>query len=117
LGACRWKEEFPPADGAACLTLAGAVTCCHAIAYHASIYARILTDVPAGEAEMEEWLKTHRGIDQYYAFSITSGKYLLSPVIATQPNILPMESNEVKRQILGGSGLSAATACVARTKT
>jgi hypothetical protein len=87
------------ADGAAHLAQAGAVTCCHAIAYHASIYGRILNEVPGGEAEMEEWLKTHSGLDQYYAFSVTSGKYLLSPVIASQANILPMENDDVKRQI------------------
>jgi hypothetical protein len=108
LSACRWNEEFPKADGAAHLEIAGAVTCCHAIAYHASIYERILSDVPSDDAEMEEWLETYHGIDQYYAFAITTGKYLLSPVIATQPNILPLESDEVKRQIVGGSTMAVA---------
>ena len=98
-GACRWNKEFLKVDGATHLAHAGPVTCAHAIAYHASIYGRMLNDVPSGEAEMEEWLKTHAGIDQYYAFSITSGKYLLSPVIASQANILPMENDDVKRQI------------------
>ena len=32
---------------------------------------------------MEEWLKTHHRIDQYYKFSLTDGNFLVSPVIAT----------------------------------
>lgn len=98
-GACRWNQEFPLAEGATHLALAGGVTCSHAIAYHASIYDRVLSEVPSGEAEMEGWLQTHHGLDQYFAFSVTAGKYLLSPVIATQAGILPMESDEVIRQI------------------
>ena len=48
---------------------------------------------------MEAWLQTHHGIDQYFAFSHAEGKYLLSPVIATQPNIVPSESPEVQQRL------------------
>jgi hypothetical protein len=99
LGACRWNQEYPPVEGAARLAKAGAVTCTHAVAYCQSVYDRILGDVPADMCGMEEWLRTHHGIDQYFAFSHTEGKYILSPVIAAQPNIVPTESPEV-RQLL-----------------
>ena len=100
LGACRWRQEYPRVEGATRLAKAGAVTCAHAVAYHQSIYNRILSEVPAGIAGMEEWLKTHHGIDQYYAFNLTEGKFLLSPAIATQPSILPMENEDVRERLL-----------------
>jgi len=100
LGACRWQQEYPPVDGATRLALAGAVTCLHAVAYHHSVYDRILAEVPDSLIAMEEWLGTHHGIDQYFAFQHSEGKYILSPVIATQPNIVPSESQEVQRRLL-----------------
>jgi GR25 family glycosyltransferase involved in LPS biosynthesis len=100
LGACRWRQEYPPVDGATRLAKAGAVTCAHAVAYHQSIYDRILSEVPSGIAGMEAWLMTHHGIDQYYAFNLTEGKFLLSPAIATQPSILPMENEDVRGRLL-----------------
>ena len=78
---------------------AGPVTSTHAIAYRHSAYDRILVEVPGDAWSMEEWLKAHHGIDQYYAFSITERKYLLSPVIATQAAILPLESDDVRQTI------------------
>jgi hypothetical protein len=97
LGACRWNREFPPLPGAHRLAQAGAVTCTHAVAYHHSLYDRVLQEVPADAAGMENWLRTHHGLDQYFAFSITEQKYLLSPVIATQPKLVPMECPEVQQ--------------------
>ena len=99
LGACRWRQEYPPVEGATRLAKAGAVTCTHAVAYGHSIYDRILAEAPADPCRMEQWLRTHHGIDQYYAFSVAEGKYLLSPVIATQPNIVPSESEEVQQRL------------------
>ena len=100
LGACRWRHEYPPIEGATRLAKTGPVTCAHAVAYHHSIYDQILNEVPPSPAAMEEWLKKHHGIDQYYAFSLTEGKFLLSPVIATQANIVPMENEDVRRRLL-----------------
>jgi Glycosyl transferase family 2 len=100
LGACRWNREFPPLDGCRRLAQAGAITSAHAVAYHRSIFDRILREAPADSAGMEEWLKTHHGIDQYYAFTVTEGKYLLSPVVTTKLDILQMESAEVRARLL-----------------
>jgi Glycosyl transferase family 2/Glycosyltransferase family 25 (LPS biosynthesis protein) len=100
LGACRWNRDFPPLDGCGRLAQAGAVTSAHAVAYHRSIFDRILCEVPDDSAGMEAWLKTHHGIDQYYAFTVAEGKYLLSPVVATKPDILAMESAEVQARLI-----------------
>jgi hypothetical protein len=100
LGACRWNRELPLLPGARRLAQAGPVTCSHAVAYHRSIYDRILRDVPDRESDMEQWLQTHRGIDQYFAFTVNEGKYLLSPVIASQPPIFSMEAAEVRSRLI-----------------
>lgn len=99
LGACRWGHKFPMVEGCTRLEHAGSVTCCHAIAYRESAFDRILKEVPADAQSMEEWLKTHHGIDQYYAFTINEGKYILSPVIATQMPILPLEKDDIRQRI------------------
>jgi hypothetical protein len=102
LGACRWRREFPLLPGARRLAEVGPVTCTHAVAYHSSIYDRILRDVPDSVPEMERWLETHHGIDQYYAFTLVEGKYLLSPVIASQPPIFPLENADVQSRLAAG---------------
>ena len=76
------------------------MTCTHAVAYHQSVYDRILREVPSDPAGMEAFLRVHNGIDQYYAFTVTEDKFLLSPVIATQGSIVPMESQEIQVQLL-----------------
>lgn len=100
LGACRWNREFPPLPGSCRLAHAGAVTCTHAVAYHQSLYDRILQEVPGDVSGVENWLRTHHALDQYFAFHITGQKYVLSPVIATQPKIVTMESPEVQQRLL-----------------
>ncbi len=100
LGACRWNRDYPPLSGARRLAQAGPVTCTHAVTYHRSIYDRILREAPGDCAGMEEWLQTHHGIDQYYAVHITERKFILSPVIATQHNIVPLESPDVQQHVV-----------------
>lgn len=99
LGACRWEHTFPLVEGCTRLEQAGPVTTCHALAYHESAYRRLLDDIPSDAAAMEAWLQNYRGIDQYYASSILERKFLVSPVIATQENLLPYESSEVRQRI------------------
>ena len=93
LGACRWGHEFPMVEECTRLQHAGPVTCTYAIAY---CRLHMTEEVPDDAQSMEEWLKTHHGIDQYYAFSITERKYLLSPVIATTVASPPLESDDVR---------------------
>jgi hypothetical protein len=99
LGACRWDHTFPKVRRCTRLEHAGPVTTCHAIAYHESAYATVRQNVPCDPARMREWLEVYRGIDQYYASSILDRKFLLSPVIATQENLLPYEAPEVRQRI------------------
>jgi hypothetical protein len=99
LGACRWEHWFPMVEGCTHLEQAGPVTTTHAVAYHQTVYRRILDEVPADAAAMEEWLKVHHGIDQYYAKCIRERKFLLSPVIATQPAILAQETEDLRQRL------------------
>jgi GR25 family glycosyltransferase involved in LPS biosynthesis len=99
LGACCWEHTFPMVEGCSRLQHAGPATTCHAIAYRESTYARLLAAVPSDAGNMQAWLEDHHAIDQYYAFSILHGKFLVSPVIATQENLLPYEPVEVRQRI------------------
>jgi len=100
LGACRWEHKFPLAEGCTRLEVAGPVTTCHAIAYHRSSYERLLKDIPADTQSAGVWIGIHHGIDQYYASTIRERKFLISPVIATQENLLAYESVDVRQRIL-----------------
>jgi len=108
LGGCRWEHRFPMVEGCTGLEQAGPVTCAHAVAYHQSIYDRILEDAPADADSMEDWLKIHHGIDQYYAFCLPEKKFLLAPAVATQLAILPLESADMVARISGQVGAAAA---------
>jgi hypothetical protein len=99
LGACCWEHKFPKVAGCTRLEHAGPVTTCHAVAYHQSAYETVRQNVPMDEVKMREWLEIYRGIDQYYACSIRDRKFLLSPVIATQENLLPYEAPEVRQRV------------------
>jgi hypothetical protein len=100
LGACRWNREYPCLEGARRLAQVDVVTSTHAVAYHKSIFPQILRELPEDSAAMDAWVQQHRAIDQYLAFSVKEDKYLVTPVIATQPNIAPMEHPDVQRQLL-----------------
>ena len=94
-------------EGCTRLEQAGPVTCAHAVAYHQSIYDRILEDAPTDVASMEDWLKIHHGIDQYYASCLPERKFLVAPVVATQRAILPLESPDMRERISGQTGAAA----------
>lgn len=96
LGACRWDQTFPNAEGCTRLEQAGPVTCLHAIAYNQSIYTRLLNELPAEVSSMEEWLQLHNGVDQYFASAVTEKKFIVTPTIATTPVLLPFEAEEVR---------------------
>ncbi len=93
-GGHAWGRQFEKAAGCQHLEVPHGMTCNHAIGYHYSIYDRILSDIPAGAAEVALWLKTHAGIDQYYASDLDGFHLVTSPVIATQRSILDSETRE-----------------------
>ena len=59
----------------------------------------ILDQVPADALAMEDWLKVHHGIDRHYAVSLRDRKFLVSPMIATQPSILSIEDETLKARV------------------
>jgi hypothetical protein len=64
----------------------------HAVAYHHTIYDRILTEVPATPTGMARWLQTHYpGIGHYYADRLDGVSLETCPSVATQPSLLPRE--------------------------
>jgi GR25 family glycosyltransferase involved in LPS biosynthesis len=90
LGAFRWEGALNPEPGCRHLDHARSVTCTHAIAYSELAYQRILADLPADVAAMEEWLKKHHGIDQYLRG--IEQAVVVHPPVATQPFMLPYEA-------------------------
>jgi GR25 family glycosyltransferase involved in LPS biosynthesis len=90
LGAFRWGGRLDPEPGCCYLNRARNVTCTHAIAYSALVYDRILADLPADVAGMEEWLKAEHGIDQYLCR--IEQAFVVHPPVSTQPFMLPYEA-------------------------
>lgn len=92
LGGHRWGATFEKAPGCTHLEIPHHLTCTHAIAYHRSIYDRILNDVPESPSAVALWLRKNFGIDQYYARAFDGLQLLTSPTIASQGSILKQES-------------------------
>jgi hypothetical protein len=90
LGGAPWKEPQPVA-GCNRLRTPGFLTCKHALALNRSAYERILTDIPPGGAEFDDWLAEHTASDQYLARQITQGAYrtlIVEPRVASQPHLI-----------------------------
>jgi hypothetical protein len=93
LGGHLWGNQFPKAEGCQFLESPSiALTCSHAVAYNASMYEKILDDLPDTIESMRQWLFTHKGIDQY--FRNLDRRYLAFPVVSSQPPILHQEDDE-----------------------
>jgi hypothetical protein len=90
LGAFRWDGELDAEPGCRHLDRARNVTCTHAVAYSGLAYPRLLADLPADVAGMEEWLKKENGIDQY--LRRVEQAVVVRPPVATQPFMLPYEA-------------------------
>jgi hypothetical protein len=91
LGGHRWGQSFETVPGCQYLEQPHGLTCTHAIAYHESIFDRVLSDVPATPSAAALWLRQHHGIDQYYARSLDGLHLVTNPVIAAQASILGQE--------------------------
>ncbi|KAA3623930.1 MAG: glycosyltransferase, partial [Proteobacteria bacterium] len=85
LGGHKWNRDFPLCDGCSHLEAVRGVTTTHAIAYHHSIFDKLLHDVPGSLGEVEKWLEIHAGIDQYLARLECA--FMARPTLATQPAI------------------------------
>ena len=89
-GSCGDRACRGP-SGDRLLHVAQGSTSLHALAYHHSVYDRILTEVPATPTGMARWLQTHLGIGHYYADRLDGMSLVTCPSVATQPSLLPRE--------------------------
>lgn len=92
LGGHKWGHRFRKAEGCRFLeSPCEPLTCSHAVAYHHSVYQRILDDLPGDIAAMGAWISNSHGnvIDQY--LRRLEGRYVTFPVVSSQPNLLPQE--------------------------
>jgi len=58
----------------------------------------LLEILPGYEREMEMWLSTHRGIDQF--LRTLEHRYIVDPFVASQPNILGQEDEALRDHYL-----------------
>jgi len=64
----------------------------HAVAYTESVYDEILRDLPDNPTEMALWLRDWSAFDWYFLEKFGGRALILTPVIATQLNLLPYEN-------------------------
>ncbi len=95
LGGHRWEANHPLAPGCQHLRRPDhRLTCTHALAYHHTIFSKILSDLPDDIPSMQRWLETEHGIDQYLRY--IDRRFLAEPVVASQPSILEQEDRKHK---------------------
>jgi GR25 family glycosyltransferase involved in LPS biosynthesis len=99
LGGCAWGKTYEKAEGCTYLEVPRRMTCSHALAYHESIYDRILGDVPDTPTAVAIWLRTEFAIDQYYGRRLDGLMLLTSPVVATQESILSLETRSFETTV------------------
>ncbi len=94
-------EQTPgpgPSAGQRWTKPAGYVTCTHATAIHSRAFDRLLAEIPAGGAEFDDWIDTHRAIDQFLGARCESGDLtgiILSPRIASQPALTKFSDGDL----------------------
>ncbi len=64
----------------------GGLTCTHAIAYHESVYEKLLESLPDNEEDMVGWIQKHVAIDQFLRF--IDKRYMTSPKLFSQRGLL-----------------------------
>jgi hypothetical protein len=91
-------RRFPPAHGCRHLDLPAGLTTTHALAYNKRIYDRILAELPDDIAGMERWIGRHQAIDQHFAAELREDVFVVSPVVATQENLVSWEEPDLRDQ-------------------
>jgi len=98
LGGMKWGEikgkPYRNIDGCKYLQSPEQLTCTHAVAYSSEFFGKILDELPENQESMTGWIKKHIAIDQYLTHQ--DRLVVMSPVVATQQNILQKE-DEVMR--------------------
>src|SRR5579871_15007 len=91
LGGYRSESALQDVPGCHSLKVPGWITCTHAIAYHRSVYHRILEAVPDNAVDVALWLRDNLAIDKFYNSTLGALSFLTWPVIVTQSSILSAE--------------------------
>jgi len=107
----QWMGDARPfrlAPGCSHLEQASGIICAHAIAYNQRIYGRLLTELPADEHAMADWISRNGNIDNYYADRVTDDVYRCVPVTASQQGFVDLELPDLRDQFLIDSEPGAA---------
>ncbi|MGW2663641.1 putative sugar O-methyltransferase [Nocardia tengchongensis] len=79
-----------PVPGCTHLERVTGMICAHAVAFQRPVYEHLLTELPAGEQDMAEWIAANGYIDLFYAERLAHA-YRTVPVIASQENYIAVE--------------------------
>lgn len=93
LGGTKWRVECEKVEGCQYLDKACTpLTSCHAVAFHESVFDKILSDIPGEMTAFKHWILKELAIDQY--LNHISKRLVTFPVLVTQPVVLSMERPE-----------------------
>lgn len=98
LGGADWGRTFPRVDGCDHLEAITGVTTTHAIAYHRSVFTRLLGELPDTVEGMSAWIQRDIALDQYLARWDEPGCYRIVPVIAAQEGQLDLVAEDLRDQ-------------------
>ena len=92
LGGVHQRESREKVPGCKYLEFAR-VSTTHALAYSNAVYDKILQDVPDNPTEVALWLRSGvEAIDWYYFEKFGGSALIVTPVIASQMNLLQYET-------------------------
>lgn len=98
LGGMKWGEiygePYRKIHGCQYLEDPKRLACTHAIAYNSEFFDTILNEMPPDQEGMKDWIKKYIAIDQY--LTQQDRLVVMSPVAATQQNILPKEDEAMR---------------------
>ncbi|MCX4750351.1 glycosyltransferase [Kitasatospora sp. NBC_01287] len=98
LGGADWGRTFPRAEGCHHLEAVTGITTTHAVAYHRSVFGRLLDELPATVEEMAGWIHRNTALDQYLARWDRPDCYRTVPVIAAQTNQIHLVAEDLRDQ-------------------
>ncbi|MDP2834998.1 MAG: glycosyltransferase family 25 protein [Pseudomonadota bacterium] len=98
LGGCVRATECPPIPGCRHLLLPRRQTYTHAVAYNAAFMDRVLAELPADLHDMLRWVDEHTAIDRYFERMLDHKPVIITPVVASQPWLLPYEDPAIQHK-------------------
>ncbi|MFJ3214883.1 glycosyltransferase [Kitasatospora sp. NPDC086801] len=98
LGGADWGRTFPRAEGCHHLEAVTGITTTHAIAYHHSVFADLLDELPDTVEGMGVWIRRHTALDQYLARWDRPDIYRTVPVVAAQTDQTDLVAEDLRDQ-------------------